>query len=71
MAQHDYIIANQSGAAFRSDLNNGLAAIVSQQQRRSTTQHYLRLPVVARYHHGFVEAQKCCEQCLDHHWHAC
>jgi hypothetical protein len=30
MAQHDYIIANQSGAAFRSDLNNGLAAIVSQ-----------------------------------------
>ena len=30
MAQHDYIISNQSGAAFRSDLNNGLAAIVSQ-----------------------------------------
>ena len=29
MAQHDYIIANQSGAAFRSDLNNGLAAAVS------------------------------------------
>jgi hypothetical protein len=29
MAQHDYIIANQSGAAFRSDLNNVLAAIVS------------------------------------------
>ena len=30
MAQHDYVIANQSGAAFRSDLNNGLSAIVSQ-----------------------------------------
>ena len=30
MAQHDYIISNQSGAAFRSDLNSGLAAIVSQ-----------------------------------------
>jgi hypothetical protein len=30
MAQHDYIIANQSGAATRADLNNGLAAIVSQ-----------------------------------------
>jgi hypothetical protein len=30
VAQHDYIIANQSGAAFRSDVNNGLAAIVSQ-----------------------------------------
>jgi hypothetical protein len=29
MAQHDYILSNQSGAAFRSDLNNGLAAIVS------------------------------------------
>jgi len=29
MAQHDYIIANQSGAALRADLNNGLAAIVS------------------------------------------
>ncbi len=30
MAQHDYNIANQSGAAFRQDLNNALAAIVSQ-----------------------------------------
>lgn len=29
MAQHDYIIANQSGAAFRADLNNALAAIAS------------------------------------------
>lgn len=29
MAQHDYVIANQSGAAFRADLNNALAAIVS------------------------------------------
>lgn len=30
MAQHDYNIANQSGLAFRSDLNSALAAIVSQ-----------------------------------------
>jgi hypothetical protein len=30
MAQHDYVIANQSGAAFRADLNNALLAIVSQ-----------------------------------------
>jgi hypothetical protein len=30
MATHDYILANQAGAAFRSDLNNALAAIVSQ-----------------------------------------
>ena len=29
MAQHDYVIANGTGAAVRSDLNNGLAAIVS------------------------------------------
>jgi hypothetical protein len=29
MAQHDYNIANQSGLAFRTDLNNALAAIVS------------------------------------------
>lgn len=29
MAQHDYIIANQSGAGFRADMNNALAAIVS------------------------------------------
>jgi hypothetical protein len=29
MAQHDYSIANQSGLAFRQDLNNALAAIVS------------------------------------------
>jgi hypothetical protein len=44
MAQHDYIIANQSGAAFRSDLNNGLAAIVSQNSgaaQPSTTYAYM------------------------------
>ena len=29
MATHDYIIANASGAAVRADLNNALAAIVS------------------------------------------
>ena len=29
MAQHDYIISNGTGAAVRSDLNGGLAAIVS------------------------------------------
>ena len=30
MAQHDYVIANGTGAAVRSDLNNALLAIVSQ-----------------------------------------
>jgi hypothetical protein len=30
MPQHDYIIANQSGAAFRADLNGALAAGVTQ-----------------------------------------
>lgn len=30
MAQHDYTIANDSGANVRADLNNALAAIVSQ-----------------------------------------
>lgn len=29
MATHDYSLANQSGASFRSDLNNALAAILS------------------------------------------
>ena len=29
MAQHDYDIGNQAGSAFRADLNNALAAIVS------------------------------------------
>ena len=29
MATHDYSLANQDGASFRSDLNNALAAIVS------------------------------------------
>ena len=43
MAQHDYNIANQSGAAFRADLNNNLAAIVSQNSgaaQPSTTYAY-------------------------------
>jgi len=30
MAQHDYVIGNQSGAGFRSDINIALSAIVSQ-----------------------------------------
>ena len=30
MATHDYVLANASGSSFRSDLNNALAAIVSQ-----------------------------------------
>ena len=29
MSTHDYNLANQSGASFRSDLNNALAAILS------------------------------------------
>lgn len=30
MAQHDYVLDNQSGASFRQDLNNALQAIVTQ-----------------------------------------
>lgn len=44
MAQHDYVIANQSGAAFRADLNNALAAVVSQNSgaaEPSTTYSYM------------------------------
>jgi hypothetical protein len=29
MSQHDYVIENQDGASFRSDINNALAAVVS------------------------------------------
>ena len=29
MATHDYVLANQDGASFRSDLNDALAAVVS------------------------------------------
>jgi len=36
MATHDYVIANQSGASFRTDLNNALAAIVSNNSSSST-----------------------------------
>jgi hypothetical protein len=45
MAQHDYNLANQSGLAFRQDLNNALAAIVSQNSgasEPSTTYAYQR-----------------------------
>lgn len=44
MAQHDYVIANQSGAGFRADLNNALSAIVSQNSgalEPSTTYAYM------------------------------
>ena len=36
MATHDYDIANQSGAAFRTDLNNALAAIQSNNSNASS-----------------------------------
>jgi len=36
MATHDYVIDNQSGAAFRTDLNNALAAIVSNNSNSSS-----------------------------------
>ena len=36
MATHDYVLANASGAAFRADLNNALAAVVS--NNSSTTE---------------------------------
>ena len=29
MAQHDYVIDNASGSAFRSDLNNAMSAIAT------------------------------------------
>jgi len=36
MATHDYSLANQSGASFRLDLNNALAAIVSNNSNSSS-----------------------------------
>lgn len=45
MATHDYVIANGSGAAVRSDLNDALAAIVSQNSSATapaTTYAYMR-----------------------------
>jgi len=47
MAQHDYVIANGTGAAVRSDLNNALAAIVSQNSgstEPATTYAYMMWP---------------------------
>jgi hypothetical protein len=44
MAQHDYVIDNQSGSSFRSDLNNNLSAIVttnSGSSAPSTTYAYM------------------------------
>lgn len=44
MAQHDYVIDNQSGSNFRSDLNNNLSAIVtlnSGSSAPSTTYAYM------------------------------
>ena len=36
MATHDYVLDNASGAAFRTDLNNALAAIVSNNSNSSS-----------------------------------
>ena len=35
MATHDYDLANQSGAAFRTDLNNALSAIATNNSNSS------------------------------------
>jgi hypothetical protein len=47
MAQHDYVIANGTGAAVRSDLNNALSAIVTQNSGSTapaTTYAYMMWP---------------------------
>lgn len=47
MSQHDYVADNASGAAFRADLNNALAAIATQNagsSAPSTTYAYMRWP---------------------------
>ena len=36
MSTHDYSLSNQSGASFRSDLNNALAAILSNNSNASS-----------------------------------
>ena len=36
MSTHDYNLANQSGASFRSDLNNALAAVLSNNSNASS-----------------------------------
>lgn len=44
MATHDYVLANQSGSSFRTDLNNALAAVVtgnSSGTEPSTTYSYM------------------------------
>jgi hypothetical protein len=44
MATHDYVLANQSGSSFRTDLNNALAAVVSNNSNSSepsTTYAYM------------------------------
>ena len=44
MATHDYVLANQSGSSFRTDLNNALAAVVtgnSSGTEPSTTYAYM------------------------------
>lgn len=44
MAQHDYIIANAAGAAFRSDINDMAAAIASQNAGAEPTTKYAYMP---------------------------
>jgi hypothetical protein len=47
MAQHDYVISDQSFPAFRADVNNALAAVVSQNSgaaQPSTTYAYMWWP---------------------------
>jgi hypothetical protein len=50
MAQADYVVANGTGAAVRSDLNGQLAAIVSNNSGATQPSDHLRLPVVGQYH---------------------
>ena len=43
MATHDYNIANQGFPAFRSDLNNALSAIVSNNSNASAPSTTMRI----------------------------
>ncbi len=66
MPQHDYILDNQTGAAFRADLNNALSAIVKiANYLASTEMHHHQFPLRLTLHRERRSVTPRCHSVVD------
>jgi hypothetical protein len=69
MAEHDFVIDNDSASAARADINSALLAIVSNNSKATAPTTTFAYHVVERYHGQYPKNAKFHEQRMDKYWH--